>query len=68
MAQPKANANVHLLDQRLKQIKPGVYQLKIKKTLRFIVLLYKVCDEECVGHTRGSLHVHQDVEEHLKSE
>ena len=67
MAQPKANAKVHLQDQGLKQ----TWSLSIEnhKNAAFLSLLVcKVCDEECVCHTRWSLHVHQDVEGHLKSE
>ena len=67
MAQPKAHANVHLQDQGLKQ----TWSLSIENQENaafLLLLLYKVCDEECVSHTRWSLHVHQDVEGHLKLE
>ena len=51
MAQPKAHANVHLQDQGLKQ----TWSLSIEneENAAFLLLfLYKVCDEECVSHTR----------------
>ena len=50
MAEPKANANVHLQDQGLKQ----AWSLSIENQeyAAFLsLLLYKVCDEECVCHT-----------------
>ena len=50
MAQPKANANVHLQDQRVKQ----TWSLSIEnqENAAFYRYCYIVCDEECVGHTR----------------
>lgn len=51
MPQPKANANVHLQDQGLKQ----TWSLSIENQENaafLLLLLYKVCDEECVSHTR----------------
>ena len=51
MAQPKANADVHLQDQGLKQ----TWSLSIESQENaafLLLLLYKVCDEECVSHTR----------------
>lgn len=49
MAQPKANANVHLQDQG----QTWSLSIESQENAAFLLLLlYKVCDEECVSHTR----------------